>query len=334
MLADGVNRITLLKWARGIQITLPLLISGLLLTGHLSLWMLFVHTVLVGAATACSLPTNQTLLPSLVPKEDVQSAISLQSAMFPSAALAGPALGGVLLQPLGVAGLYIADALSTLAVFIPLFLLHEATERENEKGHRPRPHVMEGICSSFRNRSLRALLLMTIWISLLQGGYQVLLPLFARDQWRVGAAGYGWLRAAAGAGALLGSFALSAAGTIHRKALFTIGAAFLQAGILLVFAHSPFYGSALALIFLVGLSGTVTSALVQTRLYLDAPEHVASSIMALYVAALVGFNAVGGVLGGSLAQFSGPTAAVTWIALVGMVVPLLLQRDLRRSGGR
>jgi len=47
--------------------------------------------------------------------------------------------------------------------------------------------------------------------------------------------------------------------------------------------------------------------------------------MALYVVALVGFNAVGGMLGGSLAQFSGLTPAVTLIALVGMVVPLLLQ---------
>ena len=72
-------------------------------------------------------------------------------------------------------------------------------------------------------------------------------------------------------------------------------------------------------------SGAVASTLVQTRLYLDAPEQVASSVMALYVVALVGFNAVGGMLGGSLAQFSGLTPAVTLIALVGMVVPLLLQ---------
>ena len=334
MLADHVNRITLLKWARGIQVTLPLLIAWLLLTGNLPLWVLFVHTALVGAVTACSLPTNQTLLPSLVPKEDVQSAISLQSAMFPGAALAGPALGGILLQSLGVAGLYIADALSTLAVFIPLFLLHEATQRENDKRHVLRPHMIEGIRLSFTCRCLRTPLLMAIWISLLQGSYQVLLPLFARDQWQVGAAGYGWLRAAAGAGALLGSLALSVVGTIHRTAFFTALAAFLQAGILLVFAHCPFYDSALVLLFLVGLFGTVASALVQTRLYLDAPEQVVSSIMALYVVALVGFNAVGGVLGGSFAQLHGLTPAVTWIALVGLAVPLLLSRGLRRSGDR
>jgi MFS family permease len=295
--------------------------------------MLFVHTVLVGAATAFSLPTNQTLLPSLVPNEDVPSAVSLQSAMFPGAALAGPALGGILLQPLGVAGLYVADALSTLAVFLPLFLLRGVKAWEDEKRRIPRPHVLEGIRSSFKYRPLRALLLMATSISLLQGGYQVLLPLFARDQWQVGAAGYGWLRASAGAGALLGSLTLSAWGAIPRKALLSVGAASFQAGILLVLAHIPFYGSAL-LTFLVGLSGTVALALVQTQLYLDAPQQVVSSIMALYVVALVGFNALGGMLGGSLAQFCGLTPAITWIALGGIVAPLLLQRGLHRSGDR
>jgi MFS family permease len=330
MLADRVNRITLLKWARCIQIAPPLLVAFLLVSGHLQLWMLCVHTFLVAVGTAFSFPANQTLLPSLVPEEDVQSATSLQSAMFASATLVGPALGGLLLQPLGVAGLFFADALSTLAVFIPLFLLHEIAQRESVKMQAPRQHTMDGIRSIFQHRLLLALLGMAICINLLQGGYQVLMPLFARDQWHVGADGYGWLRAASGAGALLSSFTLSAVGNIHRKGMFIAGTTLLQAGILILFAHVPFYILALGLIFLVGIAGTATSALVQTQIYLFAPEQVRSSVMALYIVALVGFNAIGAMIGGGLAQFSGCSQAVTWIALAGMLLMLLLKPFLSK----
>ncbi len=324
MLADRVNRITLLKWARIMQISLPLLVICLLVSGHLQLWMLCIHALLVGASTAFSFPANQTLLPSLVPEEDVQSATSLQSAMFPSAMLVGPALGGLLLQPLGVAGLFLVDALSTVAVFIPLFLLHEIAERENVKRQAPRQRVIDGIRSIFQQRTLLVLLGMAICINLLQGSYQVLLPLFARDQWHVGADGYGWLRAASGAGAVLSSILLSAVGNTRRKEVFIVGATLFQACILILFAHILFYTAAIALIFLIGILDIVASALLQTQIYLCAPEQIRSSVMALYIVALVGFNAIGGMIGGGLAQFSGCTQAVTWIALVGMAVMIVI----------
>jgi predicted MFS family arabinose efflux permease len=335
MLVDRVNRITLLKWARSIQVSLPLLVVFLLVSGRLQLWMLCVHAFLVGAATAFSFPANQTLLPSLVPEEDVQSATSLQSAMFAIATLVGPALGGLLLQPLGVAGLFLADALSTVAVFIPLFLLRGIAERENRKQQTPHRHVIESIRSIFQHRTLLVLLGMAICINLLQGGYQVLLPLFARDQWHVGADGYGWLRAASGAGALLSSFLLSAVGNIRRKGTFIVGAILLQACVLILFAHIPFYIMALALIFLAGIAGVIASALIQTQLYLLAPEQIRSSVIALSIVALVGFNALGAMIGGSLAQVTGSSQAVTWIALVGMGVMLLIKAiPLKRVDGR
>lgn len=331
ILADRTNPLTLLKWARGIQITLPLLVAFLLVSGHLQFWMLCVHASLVATATAFSLPTNQTLLPSLVPPEDVQSATSLQSAMFASASLVGPALGGLLLQPVGVAGLFLADALSTLAVFLPLFWLQGISAGKRGKVQTPSPRTMDGMRSIFQHRPLVALLLMAICLSLLQGSAQVLLPLFARVQFHVGAEGYGWLRAASGAGAVLSGLTLGAVGTIRRKASFMLGATLLQGGILLLFAHMPFYALALVLLFLGGLFGTVASALVQTQLYLFAPEQLRSRTMGLYIVALVGFNALGGMIGGSLAQVSSCSQALTWLVGVVGAGILILKPSLSRG---
>lgn len=333
-LADRINRITLLKWARGIQIALPVLIACLLMSGHLQLWMLAVHTFLVGVATAFSLPANQTLLPSLVPEEEVQSATSLQSAMFASATLVGPALGGVLLQLVGIAGLFLVDAISTLAVFLPLFLLHRISRRENVRRKAPNHHLVDGFRAIFQHRELVALLVMALCLCLLQGGSQTLLPLFAQETFHVGADGYGWLRTFSGAGAVLSSLLLSAVGTIRRTTVLIVGATLLQASVLLLFANIPVFGLALVLLFLAGISGTLASALVQTQLYLVAPEQLRGSAMALYIVALVGFNAIGGMIGGSVAQASSCSQAVTWIVLVVMAVMLFFLLSLKRRGTR
>lgn len=330
LLADRVNRITLLKWARSLQIVLPVLTASLLATGHLQLWMLYVHTFLVAVATAFSLPANQALLPSLVPEEDALSANALQSAIFASSILVGPALGGLLLQPLGVAGLYLVDALSTLAVFIPLFLLPGISELERQKVRIPRQSLPAEVRALFVHRSLPPLLGLAICLSLLQGSYQTLLPVFAHSLLHMGADGYGWLRSASGAGALISSFLLAAVGNIRRKSLFAVGLQLIQACTLVLFALVPFLFPALGLIFLVGISGTMASAFVQTQLYLHAPPQARNSVMALYVVALVGCNAFGGMLSGSLAQFFGVAPALIWMAVGGMALTLLLKRALTR----
>lgn len=332
LLADRVNPITLLKWARGVQITLPLFIAFLLVSGHLQLWMLCVHAFLVGTATAFSLPTNQTLLPSLVPREDVQSATSLQAAMFASASLVGPALGGLLLHPVGVAGLFLADALSTLAVFFPLFWLHGIKAEEKGKMQTARPHMLDGIRLLGERRPLVTLLLIAICLSLLQGGFQVLLPVFAQVQFHVGADGYGWLRAASGAGAVFSGVTLGALHNIRRKTSYMVWALLLQASTLLLFAHLPVYALALVLIVLAGIFGTGASALIQTQLYLLAPEPLRSRVMALYVVALVGGSALGGMIGGSLAQVSSCSQAVTWLAGVLGIAIFLCKPSLSTRG--
>jgi len=103
----------------------------------------------------------------------------------------------------------------------------------------------------------------------------------------------------------------------------------LEAGALLLFAHVPHFALALVLIFLAGFTGTL--ALVQTRVYLVAPEQLRGSTMALYTVAQVGCNALGGMLAGSLAQVASCSQAITWIALVAAVGMLLL-RPYRSRG--
>lgn len=114
--ADRFDRLALLKLLQVWGTVQPLLLA----TGHLLLWLLFADTVATAALNAFNAPAQQALLPALVPPVALLSATALQSAVWTSAQLLGPALGGVLLAASGAAWVFALNGLSTLAVLAAL----------------------------------------------------------------------------------------------------------------------------------------------------------------------------------------------------------------------
>ncbi len=216
--ADRYDRVTLLRRRQVWGTIQPLLLALLLATGHLPLGLLFADTVATAALNAFAAPTQQALLPALVPPAALLSATALQAAVWTSAQLLGPALGGALLATGGAAWVCALNGLSTLPVLAALARLRGA--------HRAAPPTAgraTGPTAGFRyawgDPSLRGLLLLTGGVAALTGGYQLLLPLFARDVWGGGAAAHGLLLAAPGIGAVLATTALAArARPGHRSA--------------------------------------------------------------------------------------------------------------------
>src|SRR5262249_39107355 len=118
--ADRFPRRRLLACTQLGMLLQAIILSALTLTRHVQLW----HIILLSAAGSVLLaldnPTRQALLPDLVTGEQLQSAVSLNSVVWSGAALLGPALGGVLLAPLGPGGLFLVNAASYLAMVYAL----------------------------------------------------------------------------------------------------------------------------------------------------------------------------------------------------------------------
>ncbi|MDQ3809160.1 MAG: MFS transporter, partial [Chloroflexota bacterium] len=215
-IADRFPRRRLLACTQSGMLLQSLALAALTLAGHVQLW----HIVVLAAANSVLLavdnPTRQALLPDLVTREQLQSAVSLNSAVWAGAALLGPALGGVLLASLTPGGLFLLNAVSYLAVLYALVTLGSVADRPSPRPEPVLAGVVNGLRYSSRDELTRTVLLLLVVGSLFGRSYQTLMPIFARDVLAVGPEGYGLLLAAPGAGAIAGAFGLAAMRSMRR----------------------------------------------------------------------------------------------------------------------
>ena len=122
-IADRVDKRNLLLFTQSLQIVFAFTLGALVLTGTIQLWHIIAISALTGITLSFDGPTRFAFIPSLVPREDLSNAISLNSAAFSGAQIIGPALGGVLVVLIGYAGNFILNGFSFIAVLIALLLM-------------------------------------------------------------------------------------------------------------------------------------------------------------------------------------------------------------------
>ena len=121
--ADRVDKRRLLLVTQGPQIVYAFVLGILTVTGLVQFWHIVVLSMLVGVTLSFDQPTRFALIPSLVPREDLSNAISLNTILFNGAAIVGSALGGVLVMVIGYAGVFFVNGLSYVAVLVALLLM-------------------------------------------------------------------------------------------------------------------------------------------------------------------------------------------------------------------
>src|SRR5919198_1081450 len=123
VLADALDRRKLMLFS---QIAMMLCSATLALAsslGVVTIWWIYIVTALSSAASTLGMPARQAIVPSLVPREHLSSALSLNIISWQTATILGPTLGGFVIAGLGVASVYWIDAISFIAVIIALLLM-------------------------------------------------------------------------------------------------------------------------------------------------------------------------------------------------------------------
>ena len=335
-LSDRVDKLVLLRVVETLQAANALLLAILTLTGLVTVWHIVAMAFVGATLLAVANPNRQALLPSLVGRDDFMSAISLNSAVFTGAALVGPALGGALLGAIGSGGLFLINAASYGVVLAATFLMRNLDTR---------PHgrsaggfwgdVTEGLRFVVSTRLLLLLITVSTLSGLLGRSYPSLLPVFARDEWRVGAQGYGWLLSAPGAGALIGAFGLAYFGEVRRKGWLLLGSLFGFALLLLLFAYSPLFWPAVALLLVVGILNSLAGASIATLIQTNAPGRLRGRAMSVYTITVIGIPSLGAMGTASVAEALGARNAVGFAAIALVLVTMVLflrSKQLREAG--
>jgi MFS family permease len=332
VVADVLDRRRLLIITQFILMSLSLLLAILTWSGVVSIWMIYVLTALAAAAISFDNPARQAMIPSLVPREHLTNAISLNSTTFQVATVVGPSLAGLVIASGGVASVYALDAASFLAVLIALIQIHP-------------PPIIGGIQRVSIGAAVEGLRFMhrspvLLWTMLLDfvatffGSATALLPIFARHVLSVGSAGYGILYASPAVGAIVAGVLMSIYGGKIRRQGSTILMAVAAYGLCTIcFGLSRVFLLSLLALAGTGAADTVSMVLRQTVRQLNTPDVLRGRMTSVSMMFFMGGPQLGEMEAGVVARAVGaPLSVVTGgvAAILATAIIATRARDLRR----
>jgi MFS family permease len=317
-LADRMDRKKIVVAAQVVFILMSLSLSVLsYVKGPI---FLIYGTLLVGGiAQAYNNPARSALLPRLVPAEVFANAVTWSSSGFQTAAVVGPAIGGLVIALQHRAtGAYLLDAiLTTLYLVMLLGIRSDAVKVDTTTSItalKPRePMTFKSLIAGMRFVMDTKVILAALTLDLfavLFGGATALLPIFAKDILHVGPEGLGWLRAAPSVGALIVMMTIA-----HRPPMQKTGWTLILAvtgfGIAtIVFGLSRSFGLSMAMLFILGGLDGISMIIRGTLVQLWTPDEMRGRVSAVNSVFIDMSNELGGFESGALAAVVGPIAAV------------------------
>lgn len=324
VLADRVPKRTVVLFTQSFAMLQAAVLWLLVTTGTVQLWHIFLLAILLGITNAIDMPTRQAFVVEMVGREDLPNAVALNSSMFNIARIIGPGLAGLIIAWLGIAPLFLLNALSFIPVIIGLAMidvkqLHAmippVVQQANIAKASTLKSIREGLTYIRQKPSVFLIIVVVGIISLFGINFNVILPLFATAVLNAGPAGFGFISSAFGAGSLLS--ALWLAWTNKKPDIsFILVASIVFCILEIVFALSHWYQLSLVLIACVGFSQIAFTAIANTTLQTVTPDHLRGRIMSVYMLVFNGSIPLGNLFtGGLVSLFGAPVALIAGGAL-------------------
>jgi MFS family permease len=337
VLADKMPKRRLLVLTQTAAMIQAFALAFLTWSDLITLWQLYVLAAMLGLTNALDTPTRQAFVVEMVEPDDVVNAVALNSSLFNTARLVGPALGGVVIAVAGIATAFFINGASFVAVIIGLLLMKSHLLRPTPRGGEGRVlgQLAEGLRYSLRTPSILFIMILMAAVGTFGYNFTVVLPLLARNVLHVGSIGFGAMTSATGVGSLAAALALATTGKASRRTL-VIGAV-AYAILFAVVASSQWFGLTLVLLALLGAAGIAFTTTANSSLQLTAPDHLRGRVLSLYMLLFLGSTPIGGELTGVMAEHigiqltMGIEAALCAVGIVAALAYLIAQRSARTA---
>jgi len=292
-------------------------LAALAFMGVKAIWPIYLIAITFGASRAFLSPSNTALGPMLVPRTLLPRAIAWNSLAWQSASIIGPALGGVLCAVAPGVSYSVSMVLYVIAA-AALFLIKGETRPQLQPGSRW-ALVKEGLGYVWINKIVFGAISLDLFAVLL-GGATALLPVYARDVLKVGAQGFGILRAGTAVGA--GSIAvLLAIRPIHRKAgLFMFSGVAVFGAATVVFALSKSLALSVVALAVLGGADMLSVYVRQTLVQIVTPDHMRGRVAAVSTLFIGASNELGEFESGVVARLLGPIGAALFGGVGAIIV--------------
>jgi MFS family permease len=281
-----------------------LLLALLASTHHLNLLGLVLISALNSAANAFDSPTRQSWVPLLVDRQFVGNAVGLNSVAFNAPAVLGPALAGILIIWVGVAGSFYVNAVLTLAVVGAVFLMNPSppTSKRRESMWQA---MREGMLFIVAHPILRWIVLAFFISAVFARPYSQMIPAFTVNVLHTGARGLGWAVSAIGVGGFAGALLTAHFAQRERRSRLWIQAGLLMSLGICGLGFVPSIGWTLPVLFLTGVGTMTLLGATNTLIQTLSPDEVRGRALAVYTMIALGVVPAGSLVDGAIASTIG-----------------------------
>jgi MFS family permease len=332
VVADRVDKRRLMVALQSAMAVQALILGVLTVTGAVRLWEIGALAALLGLNNAFENPARQSFMLELVGQRDLRNAVSLNSVLVNVARVVGPAVAGVLIATVGEGLCFLLNAASFIAVIASLLRLERSQLRPSAPAGREPGQLRAGLRYVAATPELATPLAMMALVGCLAYEFQVSLPVMAKQGLHVGAAGYGFMTAAMGIGAVAGGLLVAARG---RTGLPTLALAATAFGVVLTLAAlAPTLPIELLALALTGWASISFMATGNSTLQLAAEPTMRGRVMSLWFVAFQGSTPIGGPIIGWVMAQAGARAGLGVGAVTCLLAALLGLLALRRGTAR
>ena len=334
--ADRFDKRKILLTTQYVQIALAISIGLLIYSRGIQIWHIFVFAAVLGISNSFEMPTLNAFVPEIVERNEIQSAIALDRAVFHGSRVLGPTVGGILISVWGAASAFFANAISFVALIIALMTIPPRRRGSAEEEEKRASGIKDGFRYIAHDRpSLAMVSLIAVQSLCIFPIITVMMPLYVRLVLGMGADKLGLLMGASAVGSFVGSLFLIGLRR-ERRVPVMMGCVTVVTIAILGLSRGPSFYAATALLVANSLGLAMNFGLASTIVQERAPDYLRGRVSAVFMLSFVGLMPLAGLGVTGLSDLIGmpralAIAAITYGALTTFILASVL-RQCREPG--
>lgn len=334
-LADRVDRLAIARIAQCLNMIQATILTVLTLTGTLTVWYLLGLALWTGIVVSFWQPARMALIPNLVEKEDLASAVAVNAVIFNAARFVGPAIAGLVIVGYGAGYAFLANAISYLPFIAALFLIRPRPDRAVKRSRAGIfAQMAEGYKYALSHPGIGPLLVLMMITCIAMRPVFELLPGFAAEAFGRGADGLSLMATATGIGAVIGGVYVGQRAGLEGLVKVSLLSVSAMVAALILFALTPDFHIALFALALAGGAMVTHGAGSQTLIQSAVDEGMRGRVIALYGMMFRGGPAIGSLIMGWISDWAGlhmPLIVGCGIAVLALIWTFMRLERIREA---
>lgn len=331
-MADRGDRSRIIYFFQSIQMLCPLVILGLIATGHVTVFLIIALSLIVGITDALSSPALSSLLPSMVDEQDLKPALALNSMQFNLSRVLGPAIAGLVMKSYGFAWCFGANAISYVPFFLSIYWLRPpagAPARQMSVHQEPGAAIADLKAIVARGRT-RWALLSVVGTGLFCGPLITFSPLIVKDVLHANVSEFGTVLTAFGIGGTLGPLLLLFVTQRINPIRVSLTAAMVYGLLIMAASQVGAVWQLGAVLVGSGFALTVANTSANTFLQAHANDQNRGQTASLFMLAMRGGMSLGNLATGVIITVAGVQRALIMNGLLALAVQMFIFRRISR----